>query len=199
MIQVGIANIVSNIKLVIMSAEKPRAVEALLSSPVEQTSTSPSLEGMRNLFTVLAIGIGTHLAGWYLELNQHLQTGLLVIISCMVVATVTNCGTGRTETIIINIILGLLTQYACYYFQLGRTIRLLNALNTCFTIYLAVNNSSENAEKPEDKRHVSGGREPTQINHGPTTRGLDGTSIVRIIIVTIFAITVTVNFFAGYF
>lgn len=172
-----------------MFAGKPTSSGNRLPSPVEQTNKTSSLQGLRNLFTVLAIGAGAHSTGWYLELNQDLQTGLLVIISCTVVATVMQCGTGKTESIIINVILGLLTQYACFYFELGQTIRVLNALNACFTIYLAVNNGSEAAEDSKDERHDGEGQQG----------GLDGTSISGTLIVAMFIVTVAINFFAGWF
>lgn len=172
-----------------MFVGKPTNSGNRLPSPIEQTNITSSFQGIGRLFTVLAIGAGAHFTGWYLELNQHLQTGLLVIISCMVIAAVTECGTGKAESIIINVTLGLLTQYACFYLELGQTIRVLNALNACFIIYLAVNNGSEDAENSLDNRHDSEGEGD----------GLDGTSIVRILIVAIFIVTVAMNFFAGSF
>lgn len=172
-----------------MFAGKPTNSENRLPSPIEQTNKTSRFQGIRNLFTVLAIGAGAHFTGWYLELSQHLQTGLLVIISCMVIAAVSECGNGKAESITINVILGLLTQYACYYFELDQTIRAVNALNACFTIYLAVNKGSEDAENPKDERHDGEGQGV----------GLDGTSISGILIVAIFIVTVAINFFAGYF
>ena len=132
-----------------MAAKKHRKTKPTLSPSSDQANKSFSFSdsGIQNLFAVLATGLAIHLAGWYLEFNQWLQTGFLVITSCAIFAAGMQCGEGRTESIIVNVTHGLLTQYACYYFELRQTIHVLNALNTCFTIYLAVNKSPKDVKE----------------------------------------------------
>lgn len=100
---------------------------------------------------LLAIGSTTHLISYYLEFDRNLQDGLLVATLCISIVVITQCGDGKTESIFINFILGILTQYVCYYFALSRIICVINALITCYTLYLAANKVPTGTEDIADK------------------------------------------------
>lgn len=136
------------------SPAKSLYADHLVPPNMDQTVISSKVQGIRDCLEAPSIGVAAYLLGWSLGFDEDFGSGVIVNTGCISAAKFMNSGHSNNESIINIISLGLFSQLACHHFETGFAIRISNALNTCYSVYLATRNSSAKAESPVKESHI---------------------------------------------
>jgi hypothetical protein len=121
---------------------------------MDQTIVSSNTYDLKDCLEAPSIGLAAYLLGWSLGFDEDFGSGVILTTGCTSVARFMNSGFSKDESIINITTLGLFSQLACHHFEMGFAIRISNALNTCYSMYLATRNSPANAERPAEKSRI---------------------------------------------
>lgn len=121
---------------------------------MDQRNISSNTYGLKDCLEAPSIGLAAYLLSWSLGFDEDFGSGVILTTGCTSAARFMNSGFSKDKSIINITTLGLFSQLACHHFEMGLAIRISNALNTCYSVYLATRNSPTNAECPAEKSRM---------------------------------------------
>ena len=139
-----------------MSADKAtHADHPVLPRPDQPAVVSTKPRDTRSSLEAPLIGLAMYLISVSLGFDTNFGSGVLVTTSFISAAKSVTSGTNKRESIAGSASMGLFAQLVCYHFEMKPIMHVGNALNTCFSMYLATKKSSTGAESSVEESRTN--------------------------------------------